>query len=247
MDKISAIGVTLPNGGREWRKAPLDLHARVRKGKLGGLSELIVASPVHLLGDGLAAALRDREDIAVVGAIELDPRGIAKIAVEQPDVVLVDLGQTNSALAARVIKAVSPSAKLVAFALDETDDHVFACAAAGFCGYVPREGGADELYRALVDAVEGRMHCAPHIAAAMFARLAGLLHPPEPHEPLPDLPPRETEILALVEQGRSNKEIARQLAISVATVKNHMHNILQKLQVSRRGQAAARLRTPHAA
>ena len=105
-----------------------------------------------------------------------------------------------------------------------------------------REGGAEELYRALVDAVAGRMHCAPHIAAAMFGRLARLLHQPEPQEPMPDLSPRETEILALVEQGRSNKEIARQLAISVATVKNHMHNILQKLQVSRRGQAAARLR-----
>ena len=217
------------------------------KRKIRRTIRVIVASPVHLLGDGLAAALRDREDIAVVGAIELDPRGIAKIAVEQPDVVLVDLGQTDSAAAARVIKAVSPSAKLVAFALDETDDHVFACAAAGFASYVAREGGADELYCALMDAVEGRMHCAPHIAAAMFTRLAGLLHEPEPREPLPNLSPRETEILALVEQGRSNKEIARQLAISAATVKNHMHNILQKLQVSRRGQAAARLRMPHAA
>ena len=59
---------------------------------------------------------------------------------------------------------------------------------------------------------------------------------------MPALSSREGEILALVEQGRSNKEIARQLAISAATVKNHMHNILQKLQVSRRGQAAARLR-----
>ena len=58
---------------------------------------------------------------------------------------------------------------------------------------------------------------------------------------LPSLTPRESEILALVKRGRSNKDIARQLAISSATVKNHMHNILQKLQVSRRGQAAARL------
>jgi ATP/maltotriose-dependent transcriptional regulator MalT len=60
---------------------------------------------------------------------------------------------------------------------------------------------------------------------------------------LPALTIRESEILALAEEGRSNKEIARVLAISCATVKNHMHNILQKLQVSRRGQAVARLRT----
>jgi DNA-binding NarL/FixJ family response regulator len=89
--------------------------------------------------------------------------------------------------------------------------------------------------------MEGRMHCAPHIAAAMFSRLAGFLRVPDAPEALPSLTPRESEILALVEQGRSNKDIARQLTISSATVKNHMHNILQKLRVSRRGQAAARL------
>src|SRR5262249_61129646 len=100
----------------------------------------------------------------------------------------------------------------------------------------------DELHRALMDAMEGRMHCAPHIVAAMFNRLAAFLQEPETSEALPSLTSREREILALVHQGRSNKDIARQLAISSATVKNHMHNILQKLQVSRRGQAAARLR-----
>ena len=75
----------------------------------------------------------------------------------------------------------------------------------------------------------------------MFSRLAGFLRVPDASEALPSLTPRESEILALVDQGCSNKDIARQLAISSATVKNHMHNILQKLQVSRRGQAAARL------
>jgi len=158
--------------------------------------------------------------------------------------VLVDVGETNTdiVLAARLIRTASPGAKLLAFGLDEVDDRVFACAAAGFSGYVPRESGADELHRALVDAMEGRMHCAPHIAAAMFNRLAGLLRESDAPGSLPPLTSRESEILALVEQGRSNKEIARQLAISSATVKNHMHDILQKLRVSRRGQAVARLR-----
>jgi two-component system, NarL family, nitrate/nitrite response regulator NarL len=72
------------------------------------------------------------------------------------------------------------------------------------------------------------MHCDPHIAAAMFARLAGLLREPDLQTPLSNLSARESEILALVGQGRSNKEIARQLAISAATVKHHTHNILQK-------------------
>jgi len=80
-----------------------------------------------------------------------------------------------------------------------------------------------------------------------IVRLARLQRELFPQKPLSNLSSRESDVLALVEQGRSNKEIARQLAISTATVKHRMHNILQKLQVSRRGQAAARLRGSHAA
>jgi two-component system nitrate/nitrite response regulator NarL len=203
---------------------------------------LIIASPVHLVRDGLAAALRGRDGIIVLDAVDLGPLGIARIADANPDVVLVDAGPAGSVATARLIKTASPGAKLVAFALDETEDDVLACAAAGYSGYVARECGADEHHRAVVDAMGSRMHCAPQIAAAMFARLADLLREAEPPPSLPSLSRRESEILALVDQGRSNKEIARQLAISSATVKNHMHNLLQKLQVSRRGQAAARLR-----
>jgi two-component system, NarL family, nitrate/nitrite response regulator NarL len=215
--------------------------------EIGPRIRLVIASPVNLVRQSLVASLRDRDGVVVVDAVDLGPQGLTAIADAQPDVVLVDLGQTNPSAAARAFKAASPGAKLMAFALDETDDRVFACAAAGFCGYVARHSDADELHRALLDAVGGRMHCAPHIAAAMFARLAGLLREPDRREALPDLSPREREILALAAQGRSNKEIARHLAISAATVKNHMHNILQKLQVTRRGQAAARLRLLHAA
>jgi two-component system, NarL family, nitrate/nitrite response regulator NarL len=205
---------------------------------------LIITSSVRLVREGLAATLHGRDGVVVVDAVDLGPWGIARIAAAEADVVLVDLGQTDPVAAARLIKAASPGVKLIAFGLDEIDDSVFACAAAGFCGYVPRESCADELYRAVVDVMEGRMHCAPHIAAAMFNRLADFLREPDTSETLPSLTSRESEILVLVQQGRSNKEIARQLAISSATVKNHMHNILQKLQVSRRGQAAARLRAP---
>jgi DNA-binding NarL/FixJ family response regulator len=200
---------------------------------------VIIASPVRLVREGMVASLRGRKGVVVADAVDLSPPGIARIAVAEPDVVLVDVGERDPVAVGRLIKAANPRGKLVAFPLDEINDRVFACAAAGFSGYVPRDSGADELHRALVDAMEGRMHCAPHIAAAMFNRLAGFLQEPQP-PPLPSLTSRESEILALVEQGRSNKDIARQLAISSATVKNHMHNILQKLQVSRRGQAAAR-------
>jgi two-component system, NarL family, nitrate/nitrite response regulator NarL len=203
---------------------------------------LVICSPVRLVREGLAASLHGRDGVDVMDAVSLDAEGIARMVAVAPDVVLVDLGQTDAVAVARLVRDARPEAKLVAFALDERDTDVFACAAAGFCSYVARESGAEELLRALVDAMGGRMHCAPHIAAAMFRRLADLLRTADPRASLPALTSRESEILALAEAGRSNKEIARDLAISCATVKNHMHNILQKLQVTRRGQAVARLR-----
>ena len=206
---------------------------------------LVIASSVRLMREAMAAALGGCGSVVVADVVDLSPVGIARIADAEPDVVLVDIGEANPVALGRLIKTVSPAAKLVAFPLDEIDERVFACAAAGFSGYVPRDSGYEELHRVLIDTFEGRMHCAPHIAAAMFNRLAGFLQEAELPEAPPSLTSRESEILTLVRQGRSNKEIARELAISSATVKNHMHNILQKLQVSRRGQAVARLQVPH--
>jgi len=94
--------------------------------EIGNDIRLVIASPVHLIRDGLAATLRGRRDVIVVDVIDLSPLGIAKIADLQPDVVLVDLGQTDPVAAARAIKTACRRARLVAFALDETDDRVFA-------------------------------------------------------------------------------------------------------------------------
>lgn len=202
---------------------------------------LVIASSVRLMREAMAATLHGCGSVVVADLVDLSPGGIARIADAEPDVVLVDVGEASPVALGRLIKTASPGAKLVAFPLDENYERVFACAAAGFSGYVPRDSGPDELHRALVDTMEGRMRCAPHITAAMFNRLAEFLQNADLPEAPPSLTFREQEVLAHVQQGRSNKDIARQLAISSATVKNHMHNILQKLQVSRRGQAVARL------
>jgi two-component system, NarL family, nitrate/nitrite response regulator NarL len=156
---------------------------------------VIIASPVRLVREGMVASLRGRDGVVVADAVDMDPLGIARIADAKPDVVLVDLGEKDPVAIVRLIKAADPRAKLVAFPLDEIDDQVFACAAAGFSGYVPRDSGTDELHRALEDAAEGTMHCAPHIAAAMYKRLAGFLQEPDPSESLPSLTSREKEIL----------------------------------------------------
>lgn len=203
----------------------------------------MIVSAVRLVREGLTLALLNRDTIGLIEAVDLDAEGLTRVAEARPDVVLVDLGSLDAADGAERLRDACDRAKLVAFALDEVDDEVIACAAAGYSGYVSRNCDAEDLCRALVDAAGGRMRCAPQIAAALFRRLSELLraHPPEDGV-LPQLTARERAILALAEEGRSNKEIARELRISCATVKNHMHNILQKLQVDRRGKAVARLR-----
>jgi DNA-binding NarL/FixJ family response regulator len=201
-----------------------------------------VVSDVRLVREGVTIALRGRDGIAELCAVDLGADGLAAVAQMAPDVILVDLGGALPRAVARQLKAACPTARLVAFALAEIDHEVFACAASGFAGYVAKDGGADDLHRAVLDATYSRMHCAPHIAAAMFERLGALLRPEANTAICAQLTHREIEILSLADQGRSNKDIARLLRISCATVKNHMHSILQKLHVTRRGEAAARLR-----
>ncbi len=92
-----------------------------------------------------------------------------------------------------------------------------------------------------------QMTCSPHIAAALFNQLADRLSPPKPANGASVLTVRERQVLMLSNEGWSNKEIGRRLRISPATVKNHIHSILQKLKVDRRGQAAAQLRDQAAA
>ncbi len=203
-----------------------------------------IASTVRLVRESLTLGLRRRAGLTVVEAVGLNSEGFARIAAALPDVILVDLGRTDAVTTAQSLRLACPQAKLVAFALDEVNDDVFACAAAGFAGYVPPESGTERIHQAVVDAASGRMRCAPHIAAAMFNRLSDLLRQVPAHASLPALTARENEIMTLAEAGRSNKEIARQLQISSSTVKNHIHNILQKLQVGRRGEAVARMRAP---
>ena len=140
------------------------------------------------------------------------------------------------------MRCLSPTSKLVAFSVADVEEDVFSCATAGFTGYVTREADIDDLLRAVRDVRDGRMTCSPHIAAAMFNQLSKMLKQPEPADRGSLLTVRERQVLMLLNEGWSNKEIARRLQISPSTVKNHIHSILQKLKVERRSQAVARMR-----
>src|SRR5262249_26135221 len=115
-------------------------------------------------------------------------------------------------------------------------------AEAGIHGYVTRDGSVNDVVVAIQSAVRGEVACSPRVAALLFQRVATLSEATHGVQARPMLTRRELEIAGLITEGLSNKEIARSLRISSATVKNHVHNVLEKLQIRRRGEAAARLR-----
>src|SRR2546421_13075479 len=126
----------------------------------------------------------------------------------------------------------------------EGEDHgdVLASAEAGAIAYVPREASLEDLVAVIECAVRGEAVCSPRVAGALLRRIAVLATDGRSDRVPARLTKREREIMGLIDEGLSNKEIAKRLRIEVATVKNHVHNILEKLQVHRRGEAAARVR-----
>ena len=201
---------------------------------------LLLIADVRLYRDQLTDLLQHR----VPGlAIEACGGGDAaeRVARTAADIVLLDLRCRESHRLLQTLAAYRPAARLIVFAVDDDDTEVLACAEAGASGYLPSDAPADELVQAIDMVTHGEQYLPPRVAAALLRRLAA--HDDEElSESSTGLTARERQILALVVQGLSNKEIAARLNIEVATVKNHVHSVLIKLHVHSRGEAAARVR-----
>jgi two-component system, NarL family, nitrate/nitrite response regulator NarL len=204
---------------------------------------VLIASDVRLYRDGLAITLAGLRRLVIVGAVAGSDLTPACLSHLRPDVVLLDI-TLSGCLGLPGALHTKPPVKFVAFAVSESDDGVLACAEAGFSGYVGKDGSAEDLVLTIEGTLRGEVLCPPQIAGALFRRLAAIVNRHRPHPRIATLTRREFEIMELVDQGHSNKEIARRLRIGPATVKNHVHNILEKLQVRRRAEAAAAIRTP---
>lgn len=198
---------------------------------------VLVAAEVRLYRDGLAAALAHAPRLDVVATAATARECLARVAAEQPQVVLLETAMPEGLAAVRELAAAG-SVRVVALSVPERVDDVLACAEAGVAGFVTREAGLDELVETIEAAVRDELVTSPRMAAALLRRVRELATGLDPGAG-PQLTLREREILDLIDAGLSNKQIALELSIQLSTVKNHVHNILEKLQVERRAEAAA--------
>lgn len=200
-----------------------------------------IATDVCLYREGLAFSLAKRAETDVVGTAAALDETVELVRRERPDVLLLDMATADAPRVVHDAREAHPEVRVVALAIVETEEVVLRCAEAGVAGYVSRSASLDDLVETLGSVARGELVCSRTIAGSLFRRV-GALSGPREDPALARLTPREREIAALIGQGLSNKEIARRLRIGLSTVKNHVHNLLEKLQVPGRSAAAARLR-----
>lgn len=203
--------------------------------------KLIILSDIRLYREGLALNITSREvDVEVVATCASADEALLALEAAPGAVVLVDSGMADSLTEVRHLGTNAPETRILALAMaPESDDEILEAAEAGIAGYVPPEAGVDELIAAVEHAARGEILCTPRMAGTLARRVASLAAVPASPPPVSTLTAREQEVLALLNIGLSNKQIARQLSIRLATVKNHVHSILAKLNVKRRGEAVA--------
>jgi two-component system nitrate/nitrite response regulator NarL len=206
---------------------------------------VLVVSDTRLYREGLAEVFGRTASLVVVGAVAhaLDAVEMLENEKVETDVVLLGLAADDTLQAAGFIGAAQPAVRIVALAVDDRPEGVIPLAEAGICGYVPRDAALADLIGTLRSIVRGESPCSPSVAAGLLRRLAALAGAVDAGPQVPArLTTREQEVLSLLGEGLSNKQIAQRLCIELPTVKNHVHHVLEKLQVSRRTEAVAVVR-----
>jgi two-component system nitrate/nitrite response regulator NarL len=204
-----------------------------------GALRIFVLAEVRALGEGLARLLRDEPGFEVAGSGPPDPDCAQRIAAAGARVVVLDGSSADAPALARRLGAECPGCRLLAVGMPEDEAMVLQCAQAGVAGYVSRDAPSRALVESVREVAEGGFPCPREIAAILFRQVARRQRAPVEAAPLTA---REREIVGLIDRGFTNREIGRALSIEVATVKNHVHNIFEKLRVKRRAAAAAKLR-----
>ena len=204
---------------------------------------VLIAEDHPLFREGMRGRLDRVADVAVVGEAASGDEAVELAHKLEPDVILMDIKMPglNGIEATREIQQASPQIGVLMLTMFEDDDSVFAAMRAGAKGYLLKDSGGEGVVHAIRAVASGEAVFGPGVAE----RIMGFFSAPRaaaPRRTFPELTEREEEVLSLVAQGKSNREIARQLFVSLKTVRNHVSNILLKLQVADRAQAVIRAR-----
>ena len=208
---------------------------------------LLLVNETRLMGNVIAAALEGEPDFNVLACVTNIDDAMKIVREKDVDVALVStrLPDQGALKLTNAITEFTPSTKVLALGLTEEKQHVLRYVEAGATGYVLKDDSLEGLIETIRAAQDGKVFVSPQIAAAIMERLATLARLFSDVEnsvgDTTELTSRELEVLQLVGEGQTNQQIAEHLVIEVGTVKNHVHNILDKLHVSSRGEAAAYL------
>ena len=200
---------------------------------------ILLVDDHEVVRQGVRAFLDTQADISVVGEADSGEEAVRLAEQLIPDVILMDLvmpGKVDGVEATRQVKKSSPRTQVVVLTSYHEDEHIFPAIRAGAISYVLKEIGSEELGEVVRKAAKGEAVLHPRVAARLIHEVQGARNvDPNPFTELSD---REMEVLRLIANGLSNAKIAEQLVISEKTVKGHVSNILGKLHLADRTQAA---------
>lgn len=208
---------------------------------------LLLVNESGLIGNVISAALEDEPGIKVIASVTSAEEALKIIQEKNIDVALVStrLPDQSALKLTSAITKLAPSTKVLALGLTEEKLGVLRYVEAGATGYVLKDHSLQDLIETVRAAQDGKVFVSPEIAAAIVERLSNLAHMFSDIEnnvaDSTSLTARELEVLELIGKGFTNQQIAENLVIEIGTVKNHVHSILEKLNVRTRDEAAAYL------
>jgi DNA-binding NarL/FixJ family response regulator len=204
--------------------------------------KVLIADDQRLMREGLATLLALPDDIEIVGQAEDGAEAIALAQRQRPDVILMDIQmpRVNGVEATRTIRSILPQTQIIILTTFDDDEYLLSGLRAGACGYLLKDMPSEQLAEAIRSAAKGQSPIGPEMARKLVDLVTQTPLEASPPPAVSELSEREIEVLRLIAAGLSNKEIAERLFIAEGTAKNHVSNILGKLEARDRAQAVAR-------